>query len=197
VKRLADILASAILFYFSWPVIALTCGISYIVIGSPIFFLQKRPGLHGKPFCMMKFRTMKNSTSSGGQMLPDAERLTCFGRFMRSLSIDELPELVNVITGDMSMVGPRPLLMQYLGRYTPEQARRHEIKPGITGWAQVHGRNALCWEKKFRLDVWYVDHWSFGLDMKILLMTAGKIFKREGINQTGQATMEEFNPHKK
>jgi sugar transferase EpsL len=148
--------------------------------------------LHGKPFTLYKFRTMTDARDAQGNLLPDAERLVPFGRFLRSTSLDELPELWNVLRGDMSLVGPRPLLMQYLERYTPEQARRHEVRPGITGWAQVSGRNALTWEEKFALDVWYLERFSFWLDAKIIFLTAWKILKREGISQPGQATMEEF-----
>ncbi len=155
-------------------------------------FRQQRPGLHGRPFLLLKFRTMTDARDASGTLLPDAARLTAFGRFLRAASLDELPELLNVLKGDMSLVGPRPLLMQYLGRYTPEQARRHEVRPGITGWAQVNGRNAISWEEKFRLDVWYVDHQSLWLDIRIIAMTIGKILKREGISHPGQATMEEF-----
>ena len=161
-------------------------------LGSPVLFRQQRPGRHGKIFTIYKFRTMTNTRDAKGTLLPDTERLTFFGRFLRSTSLDELPELFNVLKGDMSLVGPRPLLMQYLDRYTPEQARRHEVKPGITGWAQINGRNAITWEDKFKLDVWYVDHQSFRLDLKIIAITVWKILKREGISQTGQATAEEF-----
>jgi len=163
-------------------------------LGRPVIFRQQRPGFLGKPFTIYKFRTMTDAQDENGHILPDAERLTRLGRFLRSTSLDELPELWNVLKGDMSFVGPRPLLMEYLGRYTPQQARRHEVKPGITGWAQVNGRNALTWEEKFKLDVWYVDNIGFRLDMKIIAMTVWKILKREGINQPGQATMEEFDP---
>jgi len=155
--------------------------------------VQVRPGLHGKPFNIIKFRTMTNAHDAEGKnLLPDAVRLKRFGRILRATSLDELPELWNVLKGDMSLVGPRPLLMQYLDRYTLEQARRHEMRPGITGWAQVNGRNAITWEEKFKLDVWYVDNWSLWLDIKIIFMTIWKIIKREGISQPGQATMEEF-----
>ncbi|MBW2738792.1 MAG: sugar transferase [Deltaproteobacteria bacterium] len=161
-------------------------------IGSPVLFRQLRPGLYGKPFTIYKFRTMTDTRDENKNLLPDGERLTRLGRFLRKTSMDELPELFNVIKGDMSIVGPRPLLMQYLDRYTPEQARRHEVKPGITGWAQVNGRNAIMWEDKFKLDVWYVDNWSLWLDVRIVLMTVMKVLKREGISQKGEATMEEF-----
>ncbi|MFH1931528.1 MAG: sugar transferase [Pseudomonadota bacterium] len=161
-------------------------------LGRPVFFKQTRPGLHGKPFAIYKFRTMTDARDADGKLLPDAERLTRLGRFLRAASLDELPELFNILKGDMSIVGPRPLLMQYLARYTPEQARRHEAKPGLTGWAQVNGRNALSWEDKFALDVWYVDNWSLKLDLKIIGMTILSVLRREGISQEGQATMEEF-----
>lgn len=163
-----------------------------IAIGTPILFRQQRPGLHGKPFTIYKFRTMNDARDAHGILLSDAVRLTRLGRFMRTTSLDELPELFNVLKGEMSLVGPRPLLMQYLERYTPEQMRRHEVKPGITGWAQVNGRNAITWEQKFELDVWYVDHVSFGLDIKIIALTLWKILTREGISQPGQATVQEF-----
>lgn len=161
-------------------------------LGSPVFFRQQRPGLHGKPFHMVKFRTMTDARDAEGKLLPDAERLTKLGQFMRSTSLDELPELWNVLKGDMSLVGPRPLLMEYLPLYSSEQARRHEVRPGITGWAQVNGRNALSWEEKFALDVWYVDHRSFWLDVKILFMTVKKVLVRDGISATGEATMSKF-----
>jgi sugar transferase EpsL len=162
------------------------------LLGVPVFFHQRRPGLNARSFIIHKFRTMTDNRDASGYLLPDAERLTTFGRFMRSTSLDELPELMNVLKGDMSLVGPRPLLMQYLDHYTPEQARRHEVRPGIAGWAQIHGRNTLSWEHKFALDVWYVDHLSLGLDLKIIALTAWKTLKREGISQPGQATVEYF-----
>ena len=161
-------------------------------LGSPVFFRQVRPGLDGKPFEMVKFRTMTDERSPDGQLQPDAVRLTAFGRFLRSTSLDELPELWNVLKGDMSLVGPRPLLMEYLPLYTPEQARRHEVRPGVTGWAQVNGRNAISWEEKFELDVWYVDHQSLWLDIKILWLTVKKVLVREGISAAGDATMPIF-----
>lgn len=160
--------------------------------GRPILFKQQRPGLMGRPFTIYKYRTMTDARNTDGQLLPDDQRLTKFGRFLRSTSLDELPELFNVVRGQMSLVGPRPLLMQYLERYSPEQARRHNVLPGITGWAQINGRNAITWEDKFKLDVWYVDHWSIGLDFKILLITLYKAITREGINQPGHVTAEEF-----
>ncbi len=174
------------------PVVLITTLLVRLKIGSPVLFVQKRPGLGGTPFRIYKFRTMTDEKDQEGNLLPDAERLVPFGRFLRSTSLDELPELINVLKGDMSLVGPRPLLMEYMDRYTPEQARRHEVRPGITGWAQVNGRNALSWEEKFKLDVWYVDNQSFWLDIKILLMTVGKVFHREGISADGEATMQEF-----
>ena len=160
--------------------------------GSPVLFSQVRPGYRGELFTLRKFRTMTDARDPQGNLLPDAERLTPLGRFLRASSLDELPELFNVLRGEMSLVGPRPLLVEYLDRYTPEQARRHEVLPGITGWAQINGRNALTWEEKFRLDVWYVDHWSLALDLKILWLTLVKVFRREGISQPGHATAEIF-----
>nr|WP_269466232.1 sugar transferase [Caldithrix abyssi] len=174
------------------PVLLLLSIVLLIQMGRPIFFVQTRPGYQGKPFGLIKFRTMKNEVDKQGNLLPDEKRLTRFGQFLRSTSLDELPELFNVLKGDMSLVGPRPLLMEYLPLYSKEQARRHEVKPGITGWAQVNGRNALTWQEKFKLDVWYVDHVSFWLDLKILSLTILKVLKREGINHPGQATMEKF-----
>ena len=166
-------------------------------LGSPVFFRQFRPGMHGKAFEIVKFRTMTSECGSDGQLLPDSVRLTPFGKFLRATSLDELPELWNVIKGDMNLVGPRPLLMEYLPRYTPEQARRHEVRPGITGWAQVNGRNAINWEDKFKLDVWYVDHRSVWLDIKILWITVKKVVVRDGINADGEATMAKFQGVKK
>ena len=169
--------------------IALVVGIRF---GRPILFRQDRPGLFGKPFTLYKFRTMTESRDAVGNLLPDGERLTRFGRLLRSTSLDELPELLNVLKGEMSLVGPRPLLMQYLDRYTPEQMRRHDVRPGMTGWAQVNGRNALTWEQKFALDTWYVDHVSFELDLRILFLTVRAIVRREGISEPGQPTAREF-----
>jgi sugar transferase EpsL len=191
-KRFIDIVISGIaiaILFFPLIIISLTV---LLKIGRPVLFKQARPGLTGKPFTIYKFRTMTNNCDGKGLLLPDTERLTRFGRFLRSTSLDELPELINVLKGDMSLVGPRPLLLQYLDRYTPEQARRHEVKPGLTGWAQVNGRNAISWEEKFALDVWYVDNWSIWLDIKIIAITFWKILKREGITQEGQSTAEEF-----
>jgi len=174
------------------PALALIALLVRLNLGSPVLFRQQRPGLYGKPFSIHKFRTMTDARDARGSSLPDADRLTSFGRFLRRASLDELPELLNVLKGEMSLVGPRPLLMQYLQRYTPEQMRRHDAKPGITGWAQVNGRNTLSWDQKFALDVWYVKNQSLPLDLKIIAMTMWKILRREGINQPGQATAEEF-----
>jgi lipopolysaccharide/colanic/teichoic acid biosynthesis glycosyltransferase len=191
-KRLFDLAVAVSASVIAAPILGLVALLVRAKLGAPVLFRQTRPGLYGKPFTLYKFRTMTDARDAQGNLLPDAARLTPFGRFLRSTSLDELPELWNVLRGDMSLVGPRPLLMQYLDRYTPDQARRHEVRPGITGWAQVNGRNALTWEQKFALDVWYVDHLSFGLDLKIIALTLWKILKREGISQPGQATAEEF-----
>ena len=191
-KHCSDILLTLPALAISMPVMILVASLIRVSMGRPIFFRQIRPGLHGKPFVIYKFRTMTDARDEDGDLLPDGERLTRLGWFLRKTSMDELPELLNVIKGEMSIVGPRPLLIQYLDRYTPEQARRHEVKPGITGWAQINGRNAISWEDKFNLDVWYVDNWSVRLDAKIIAMTVWKIFKTEEINQPGQATAEEF-----
>jgi sugar transferase EpsL len=191
-KRAFDLLAAVLALVVLASVLAVLALLVRMILGAPILFRQLRPGLRGQPFAILKFRTMIDARDTQGTLLPDAERLTAFGRFLRSTSLDELPELWNVLRGDMSLVGPRPLLMQYLDRYTPEQARRHEVRPGITGWAQINGRNAIAWEQKFALDVWYVDHLSFLLDMKIIALTLWKTVKREGISQVGQATMEKF-----
>ncbi|HPL96616.1 MAG TPA: sugar transferase [Smithellaceae bacterium] len=191
-KRFTDILAGGVALVVLSPMMIFLAAAIRWKLGTPVLFRQQRPGLNGRPFWLLKFRTMTDACDAGGKLLPDAARLTAFGRFLRAASLDELPELFNVLKGDMSLVGPRPLLMQYLDRYTPEQARRHEVRPGITGWAQVNGRNAITWEEKFKLDVWYVDNWSLWLDVKIIAMTIWKILKREGISQPGQATMQEF-----
>lgn len=191
-KRILDLGVSFTVLIALSPILIIAALLVRVILGSPVLFKQTRPGLHEKPFILIKFRTMTDVRDKDGHLLPDAERLTRLGIFLRKSSMDELPELFNVLKGDMSLVGPRPLLMQYLERYTPAQARRHEVKPGLTGWAQVNGRNALTWEEKFKLDVWYVDHHSFWLDIKIIFLTIWKIFKREGINQAGQATVEEF-----
>lgn len=162
-------------------------------LGWPVLFTQSRPGLKGKPFLMVKFRSMTQARDAQGELLPDSKRLTPFGKFLRASSLDELPELWNVLKGDMSLVGPRPLLMEYLPLYSPEQARRHDVRPGITGWAQVNGRNAISWDEKFALDVWYVDHQSFWLDLKILFLTVKKVIVRDGISHAGEATMHKFS----
>jgi sugar transferase EpsL len=185
-KRPLDLFTSCLLLVLASPFLALIAVAAAISQGLPVLFRQTRPGLYGRPFKLVKFRTMRQGTGT------DAQRLTRLGRFLRRTSLDELPAFWNVLKGDVSLVGPRPLLMQYLGRYTPEQARRHEVKPGITGWAQVNGRNAISWEQRFALDVWYVDHQSPWLDIKIILRTPWKVLRREGISQQGQATMEEF-----
>lgn len=191
-KRIFDLLIALPALILLSPLLTVLALLVRVNLGAPVLFRQRRPGLHGKPFEMVKFRTMTDARDASGVLLPDAERLTAFGRFLRSTSLDELPELWNVVRGDMSLVGPRPLLMQYLPLYTPEQARRHDVRPGVTGWAQVNGRNAISWEQKFAYDVWYVDNLSFWLDLKILWLTVRKIIAREGISQAGQATMEEF-----
>lgn len=191
-KRLLDISITATSLLVLSPLIALIALFVRIKLGSPIFFIQQRPGRFGRPFTLLKFRTMRDARTAEGELLPDAERLTSFGRYLRATSLDELPELFNVLKGDMSLVGPRPLLMEYLGRYTPEQARRHEVRPGITGWAQINGRNAISWEEKFALDVWYVERCGFWLDFRILLLTAIRVVKREGISAEGHSTMPYF-----
>ena len=191
-KRLLDLICVSIGVLFIFPLILITAILVKLKLGSPILFSQERPGYQGKSFMMYKFRTMTDDRDAEDNLLPDRDRLTPFGKFLRSSSLDELPELFNVLKGDMSLVGPRPLLVRYLERYTPAQARRHEVKPGITGWAQINGRNAINWEEKFKLDVWYVDNLSLFLDCQILFGTFGKVFNREGISQAGIATMEEF-----
>lgn len=192
IKRAFDLIVIIPALIIASPFLIIVAVLAKMSLGSPVLFRQQRAGVGGKPFNLYKFRTMTDTRDTKGNLLPDAARLKPFGRFLRSTSLDELPELLNILKGDMSLVGPRPLLMRYLDRYTPEQARRHEVKPGITGWAQVNGRNAITWDEKFKLDVWYVDHRSFWLDMKIMALTFWKILKREGINQPGEATMEEF-----
>lgn len=191
-KPIFDFFASALILLLLLPVLLIIALLVRNKLGSPVFFRQIRPGLHSKPFEMIKFRTMTDARGANGVLLSDAERLTQFGRFLRSTSLDELPELWNVLRGEMSLVGPRPLLMEYLPLYTPEQARRHAVRPGITGWVQVNGRNVLSWEEKFRLDVWYVDHQSFWLDIKILFLTVKKVLSREGISKDGHATTDYF-----
>jgi sugar transferase EpsL len=191
-KRIFDILVATFLVLILSPILLLVSILVMHYHGRPVLFGQKRPGFKGRPFHILKFRSMSEARSEDGKLLPDEQRITRLGHFLRATSLDELPELFNVIRGKMSLVGPRPLLMQYMDRYSPEQARRHDVLPGITGWAQINGRNALDWEEKFILDVWYVDHWSIWLDIKILFLTLWKVFKREGINQPGHATAEEF-----
>jgi len=192
VKRAFDFAAALVLVVALSPVLLLTAVVVALTMGVPILFRQERPGMRGRLFTLYKFRTMRKATAPDGTPLQDTQRLTAAGRILRAASLDELPELWNVIKGDMSLVGPRPLLVEYLPLYTPEQARRHDVLPGITGWAQVNGRNALSWEQKFSLDVWYVDHRTLWLDARILLLTVGKVVRREGISQAGQATAERF-----
>ena len=192
VKRTFDLASSLVLVVLLSPVLVMLAALVRWRLGRPVLFRQVRPGLGGRPFELRKFRTMRNARGPDGELLPDADRLTPLGRFLRATSLDELPELVNVLRGEMSLVGPRPLLTEYLPLYTAEQARRHEVRPGITGWAQVNGRNALDWPARLALDVWYVDHQSSWLDLKILWLTLWKVVRREGISQPGQATMERF-----
>ncbi len=192
VKRLMDIVASSTALVLLLPLIALIAAAVRLRLGSPVLFRQQRPGLQGRQFTLVKFRTMVDAHAPDGRPLPDAERLPPFGRWLRSTSLDELPELWNVLRGDMSLVGPRPLLMHYLPLYSEEQARRHEVRPGLTGWAQINGRNALSWEEKFALDVWYVDNWSVWLDIRILAVSFVQVFGRRGISAEGSATMPEF-----
>ena len=192
IKRVFDIISALIGLILLSPVLLIIAVIVRLKLGSPVIFEQQRPGLNGEPFFMYKFRTMTDARDSDGNLLPDEKRLPPFGKFLRSTSLDELPELICVLKGDMSLVGPRPLMMKYLPRYTPQQARRHEAKPGITGWAQVNGRNAISWEERFDLDVWYVDNWNLWIDMKILFKTVMSVFQREGISQQGHVTMTEF-----
>lgn len=195
-KRSLDVLLAGTTFLLlALPLLFLACLVR-VRLGSPVLFRQVRPGLNGQPFMMVKFRTMTDERGEDGELLPDAQRLTAFGRFLRASSLDELPELWNVLRGEMSLVGPRPLLMEYLPLYSPEQARRHEVRPGITGWAQVNGRNAVSWEERFKLDVWYVDHSSLWLDLRILLLTVRKVIVREGISAQGEATMPRFTGNK-
>ncbi len=191
-KRLLDLLLTIPGLVLVSPVLLLIALMVRIIHGKPVLFRQLRPGYRGQPFYVYKFRTMTEDHDEVGNLLPDTHRLTALGRFLRTTSLDELPELFHVLAGKMSLVGPRPLLMQYLDLYTPEQARRHDVLPGITGWAQVNGRNAITWEDKFRFDVWYVDNWSLWLDIKILAVTLWKVLKREGISQPGRATADEF-----
>ena len=191
-KRAFDLAIGGLAAVLALPLLLLIAVLVRITIGSPVLFSQERPGLGGRPFTLLKFRTMSNATDANGRLLPDEVRLGRFGRWLRASSLDELPEIFNVLVGDMSLVGPRPLLMEYLPLYTAEQMRRHEVRPGISGWAQVNGRNAISWDEKFRLDVWYVDHWSFTLDLKILWLTLRSVLAREGISAAGEATMPRF-----
>jgi sugar transferase EpsL len=191
-KRLLDLVIASLGLVILSPFMLIVAVLVRILLGAPVIFRQVRPGYREKPFQLYKFRTMTDARDASGRLLPDGERLRPFGRFLRALSLDEWPELVNVLRGEMSLVGPRPLLMDYLPLYDEEQHRRHEVLPGITGWAQVHGRNALDWPARFALDAWYVDHWSFWLDVRILFMTLWKVVVREGISQPGQATTEYF-----
>lgn len=192
VKRLIDTVLAAAVLALAAPVVLVIALAIRASMGRPVLFRQVRPGLHGRLFCIYKFRTMTDARDAQGRLLPDGDRLTLLGRFLRSTSLDELPQLWNVLRGEMSLVGPRPLLPEYLDRYTPEQARRHEVRPGITGWAQVNGRNATTWEERLRQDVWYMDNWSLWLDFKILWMTVVKVLRREGVSKEGHATMPEF-----
>jgi undecaprenyl phosphate N,N'-diacetylbacillosamine 1-phosphate transferase len=193
-KRLIDFILVLCVLLVIWPILLIiTVWLHFANKGAGAFFTQDRPGKNGKIFKVIKYKTMTDERDAEGNLLPDADRLTKVGRFVRSTSIDELPQLINVLKGDMALIGPRPLLPQYLPLYSPEQARRHEVRPGITGWAQINGRNAISWTKKFEYDVWYVDHCSFLLDLKIVFLTIKKVFIREGISQEGQATMEFFN----
>lgn len=195
-KRLIDFFLVLCVLLVIWPILlTITVWLHFANKGAGAFFTQDRPGKAGKIFKVIKYKTMTDERDAEGNLLPDADRLTKVGRFVRSTSIDELPQLINVLKGDMALIGPRPLLPQYLSLYSPEQARRHEVRPGITGWAQINGRNAISWTKKFEYDVWYVDHCSFLLDLKIVFLTIKKVFIREGISQEGQATMEFFNGH--
>ncbi len=192
IKRVTDFLLALVALVLLSPILVIIAWQVRCKLGSPVLFRQERPGLEGIPFEMIKFRTMRNAVDAHGVFLPDSERMTAFGNFLRSTSLDELPELWNVLKGEMSLVGPRPLLMEYLPLYSSEQARRHEVRPGVTGWAQVNGRNALSWDDKFKLDVWYVDNQSLWLDLKIFLLTVKKVFARDGISAAGEATMPKF-----
>ena len=191
-KSTADRVAALFALLLLLPLLTVVSLLVRWRLGTPVFFRQQRPGYRGRPFCLLKFRSMTNARDASGALQPDVQRLTPFGRWLRATSIDELPELINILRGEMSFIGPRPLLMQYLPLYSPEQARRHDVKPGFSGWAQINGRNALSWEEKFRLDVWYVDHQSFWLDLRIFLITIWKVIRREGISAAGEATMAPF-----
>lgn len=191
-KRVFDVIIALLMLVLLLPVIAIAALLVWGVLGRPIFFRQQRPGLHGRPYEIIKFRTMREAVDSGGRPLSDEERMTGLGALLRATSIDELPELWNVIRGEMSLVGPRPLMMEYLPRYSAEQRRRHDVLPGITGWAQVHGRNALSWQDKFQFDVWYVDHHTLRLDLYILMLTVRKVFSRDGVSAEGHVTVDDF-----
>jgi lipopolysaccharide/colanic/teichoic acid biosynthesis glycosyltransferase len=191
-KRVFDLVVSSLMILLLSPLLAAVAMLIRVRLGSPVLFRQERAGWFGSPFECLKFRTMANARDANGQLLPDADRLTRVGRFLRSASLDELPELINVIRGEMSLVGPRPLLAKYLERYSAEQMRRHNVRPGITGWAQINGRNALNWDQRFELDLWYVDHWSLWLDLSILTKTVSQVIRREGVARPGHATMPEF-----
>ena len=191
-KYFADRVAALLALLLLSPLLLIVTLLVHWHLGGPVLFRQQRPGYRGRPFCLLKFRTMNNDRDASGALLPDVHRLTTFGRWLRATSIDELPELFNILGGDMSFIGPRPLLMEYLPLYSSEQTRRHDVKPGFSGWAQINGRNALSWEEKFRLDVWYVDHQSFWLDLRIFLITIWKVIRREGISAAGEATMAPF-----
>lgn len=195
-KRTLDLLIAVLMVIALSPLLVIIIGLVRFNLGSPVFFRQRRPGLHGQTFLLNKFRTMLDAVDSEGFSLPDKDRLTRFGKFLRASSLDELPELINILRGDMSLVGPRPLLVEYLPLYLPEQARRHEVRPGLTGWAQINGRNALSWEEKFALDIWYIDNRTLMLDLRILWMTACKVLLREGISADGEATMPPFTGSK-
>jgi lipopolysaccharide/colanic/teichoic acid biosynthesis glycosyltransferase len=193
-KRLFDLVAIIATATISLPLLAVLAVLVWVKLGAPVFFRQKRPGYRGKIFELVKFRTMTDQRDTAGRLLPDADRLSPFGQWLRATSLDELPELLNVLRGEMSLVGPRPLLIEYLDRYTARQLRRHEVPPGLTGWCQINGRNALSWEEKFTLDLWYVDHRGFWLDLRILVLTIGYVFARRGITARNHSTMPEFKP---
>lgn len=192
-KRLFDLISAGLALLLFGPILIIIACVILLTMGGPVFFRQERPGKNGTIFRIFKFRTMTNERDKSGELLPDEMRLKGIGKLIRSLSLDELPQLINVVKGDMSLIGPRPLLVEYLPLYSAEQQRRHDVRPGITGWAQINGRNAISWEEKFKLDVWYVEHISFVMDIKILIMTVKKVIKRDGISQEGNVTMEKFN----
>jgi sugar transferase EpsL len=191
-KRTIDVVVSSTALILLLPLFLVISVVVALALGTPVLFRQARPGLHGKPFCLVKFRTMSDAADPSGRILPDAQRLTGVGRTLRALSLDELPELWNVLLGEMSLVGPRPLLLEYLPLYSEHEARRHEVRPGLTGWAQVNGRNAISWPDRLNMDVWYVDHWSIALDLRILCLTLLKVLRRDGITADGEATMTKF-----